>query len=149
VNLPPRIVEIFDPAGRYMRKHDPYPSPYPPRRRHRGLSARSRRGSFVGGFVFGPDVPGGARQATAEELASMRERVQQDRDRYEIALEAARRRWSEQALACARELLASGTTVLSADGGQVRGHLIRFWHGDNVLELTTSGRDASNPGRSM
>lgn len=145
VNLPPVLMEIFDPAGRYMRKHDPYP----PRRRQRGLSVRSQRTPFVGGVVFGPDVPGGARQASAEELASMRERVQQGRARYEVAVEAARSRWSQQALVCARELLASGTTVLSVDGGQVRGHLIRFWHGDSVLELTTSGRDAGNPARSM
>ena len=79
----------------------------------------------------------------------MRERAKQDRARYETALEAARSRWSQQALVCAGELLATGTTVLSVDGGHVGGRLIRFWHGDSVLELTTSGRDADNPGRSM
>lgn len=79
----------------------------------------------------------------------MRERAQQGRARYETALDAARSQWNEQALACAGELLSSGTTVLSVDGGQVRGRLVRFWHGDNVLDLTTSSRDAGNPGRSM
>jgi hypothetical protein len=145
MNLPPVLVEIFDPAGRYMRRHDPSP----PRRRHRELSVRSRRRPFRGGVVFGPDVPGGARHATPEELATLRGLAQQDRARYEIALEAARRRWSQQALVSAGELLASGTTVLSVEGGQVRGQLIRFWHGDSVLDLTTSSRDTRNPGRSM
>lgn len=145
VNLPPLIVGIFDPAGRYMRKHD---RAHPPRWR-RKVCMRSRRRPFVGGAVFGPDVPGGARQATAEELTSMRHRAEQDKARHESALESARRRWSPQALICAHELLASGTTVFSVDGGHVRGRLLRFWRGDSVLELSSWRHDAGSHGRSM
>jgi hypothetical protein len=137
------LVGIFDPAGRYMFKHG---LPHPPRQRGK---------RFVGGAAFGPGVPGGARQATAEQLASLPERVRQSRARYHIALEAARSRWSEQAMACAGELLATGTAVLSVDGGEVRGQLIRFWRGDSVLALTAvlaptaSGHDAVDLGRAM
>jgi hypothetical protein len=141
VNLPRLLVGIFDPAGRYMRKHD---RAHPLRQRRKTSLMSSRHRPFVGGAVFGPDVPGGARQATAEELASMRERAQQHQARHEFALESVRSRWGEQALVCARDLLGSGTTVLSVDGGQVRGHLVRFWRGDNVLELSSSSHDTGS-----
>lgn len=118
------------------------------RKRDRGRGRAPRR-SFVEGAVFGPDVPGGARQATADELASMRERARQYRDGHQAALERARSRWQWQALTCARELLDRGTTVLSIDAGTVRGHLVRFWHGDSVLELTSSSRDGVSHGSSM
>jgi hypothetical protein len=99
--------------------------------------------------VFGPDVPGGARQATAEELTSMRQRAEQEEARHQLVLDSARRRLSRQAHVCAHELLAGGSTVLSVDDGHVRGRLVRFWRGDSVLELSSWRHDAGSHGRSM
>lgn len=138
------VMGLFDPAGRYMREHrHGHAAPF------RNIPLTPSPQSFVEGAVLGPDVPGGARQATAEELASMRQRAQQYGDRHQAALERARSRWNRQALICARELLDSGTTVLSAGSGTVRGHLVRFWRGDSVLELSSSNGDERNYGSFM
>lgn len=56
MQLPRLLVKVIDPAGVYMQDRSP-----------------RRPGSiFRGGAVFAPGVPGGARQATCQELVEMR-----------------------------------------------------------------------------
>jgi hypothetical protein len=56
VSLPWLLLRVVDPANAYL-----------------GGNARRRRGpTYRGGAVFGPDVPGGSRQVTAEEIDDLR-----------------------------------------------------------------------------
>jgi hypothetical protein len=57
--------------------------------------------------------------------------------RHDAAIEAARRSWGPQIERAAGELIRNGVTVLSLDGGQVRGRILRFWRGDSVLDQET------------
>jgi hypothetical protein len=61
-----------------------------------------------------------------------------DAERHQAALREAERQWGDRARICADEAVRA-TTVLSFDGGQVRGRLVRFWRGDSVLELESVG----------
>jgi len=104
---------------------------------------------FRGGAVFGPAVPGGARQATDGEMALIRERAAATRRRHEEAVTRARQRWWGEAMTCARHLLEKGTGRMLTDDGEVAGRLVRFWRGDAVLELRGTRTDGRPAGSSM
>lgn len=60
VPLPRLLIRLVDPANVYLADHTP---------RRRGPIYREAA-------VFGPDIPGGSRQATPEEIADLRQRAQ-------------------------------------------------------------------------
>ncbi|GII25792.1 hypothetical protein [Planosporangium mesophilum] len=136
------LVELYDPAARYLRRHGGRLRSRPRRR-----ATDPGAAAFGSAVVFGPGVPGGARPATPEEMSDLSGRAGRHRDRHRAAVEAARRRWGDRALACARELLEHGSTVLPVDNATVRGRLVRLWRGDSVLELRAS-RDSGTTGSS-
>jgi hypothetical protein len=118
------VVGLFDPAERHLRRR-------PPRRGFRGprrwiLRWRLRRNWTAG---VGP-VP---------DEQSMKDVAKRMQARHDAAIEAARRSWGPQIERAAGELIRNGVTVLSLDGGQVRGRILRFWRGDSVLDLESVG----------
>ncbi len=118
MTLPWPLLWLIDPAGAYWARRTPwFDGP-----------------TFRGGTVFGPGVPGGSRQATAEELEAMQPDAGDD-DRYERDLQAAARRWAPELRRAAEQLLTDGTTRLRLGGTDVDARIVRFWRGDSLLEV--------------
>ena len=79
---------------------------------------------------------------------SMKDMAKRMQARHDAAIEAARRGWGPQIESAAGELIRNGVTVLSLDGGQVRGRILRFWRGDSVLDLESIGSGGERGGTS-
>jgi hypothetical protein len=126
------VWRLFDPAERYMRR-GPAGRRRPRPTRWSGGSRRPSREVAHGSAVREPD---------ADEVAWMRAEA----ERHQAALRDAERRWGHEARICADELVRGASTVLSFDGGQVRGRLVRFWRGDSVLELESVGSNGEGIG---
>ena len=109
------LIGLIDPAERYLRERRT--APRPGRRRHAAIPDAACR------------APGPA------EVASMRQRAELSRARYDAAVHAAEQRWGAQARICADELIERGSTVLRVGNGEVRGRFLTFRRGDAVLEL--------------
>ena len=126
MTLPWPVLWLIDPAGAYMARRTP----------------RIRGPVYTGGAVYGPDVPGGSRQATEEELRAMRswrpDVDPEEVDPGEVAADLERRYGSELRRA-AEQLCSSGTADLRMDGRHVQARVVRFWRGDSLLETTTTG----------
>jgi hypothetical protein len=119
------LLGLFDPAGMYFQRNSP---------NVRGPLARGGE-MYRGGAMFGPGVPGGSRQASEVELREMRERslalsnerrehAQDMRDRYGALVDAA-----------ARALAETGVGVIATPTARLDARVIRFWHGDSVLDI--------------
>jgi len=96
MQLPRPLVKVIDPATAYMQARSPRPS----------------GPAFRGGAIFGPGVPGGARQATFQELEEMRAHT--EAARYE---DASRERPSVDPAvtsAAARQLIDGGEPLCEA-----------------------------------
>jgi len=131
VPLPRLLRWLVDPASVYFADHAP----------RRG---RLRRGGprYREAAVFGPDVPGGSRQATPEEIADLRRRASQERADADAAL---RPPVDPAALSqAARDLLTQGWATLGTSPHLRHARVVRFWHGDSVLDVTDeTGRSRS------
>ena len=124
MQLPRLLVKVIDPAGVYMQGHRP-----------------RRPGSvFRGGAVFGPGVPGGARQATSQELVEMRAQAETARREFE----GVSRRPVDPSITshAVRELIEGGTTTMHVGDRELTAHVVRFWRGDSVLETRVAGAGA-------
>jgi len=119
--VPRLLVKVIDPATVFMQDRSP------------------RRGGpiFSEGAVFGPGVPGGARQATSQELFEMRAHV--ETVRRESA--GGSRRPVDPSITshAAHELIERGTTTMRVDNRELTAHVVTFWHGESVLEITVDG----------
>ena len=116
VPLPRLLMRLVDPAGAYLADHAP------------------RRGGprYREAAVFGPDVPGGSRQATPEEIADFRRSAA-----HRHADAAPRLPVDPAALSqAARDLLTQGRATLGTSPRTVHARVVRFWHGDCVLDVT-------------
>ena len=113
---------LVDPAGVYFADHAPRPGRARGGRRYREAA------------VFGPDVPGGSRQATPEEIADLRQRVPQRHGRAEPL---PGQPGDTSALShAAGDLITIGWPTLGTSPYPVHARVVRFWHGDSVLEVT-------------
>jgi hypothetical protein len=94
MQLPRLLAKVIDPAGVYMQ----------------GRSPRRPGPIFSGGAVFGPGVPGGARQATCQELVEMRAQAETVRREFE----GVSRRPVDPSIVshAAHELIERGTTAM-------------------------------------
>lgn len=130
VPLPRLLMWLVDPANVYFADHTP----------RRGRPRRGPR--YRGAAVFGPDVPGGSRQATPEEIAELRRRAPSSRADADAA---PRPPVDPAALAqAARDLLTQGWATLGTSPHLVHARVVRFWHGDCVLDVTDeAGRSRS------
>jgi len=136
MGLPPLMGKVFDPAGAYMRRSSP---------RHRGPVYR-------GGVVYRPGVPGGARQATEDELRQWRSETPcYD---WAAAFEEVRGRHGAELRRAADRVLAGERVTFVWSAGELVPYLIRFWRGDSVLEIdhravsgARLGISRSRPGR--
>jgi hypothetical protein len=117
--LPWPILWLIDPAGAYWARRTP----------------EQEGPTYVGGAVFGPDVPGGSRQATDEELEAMALWAAPEADGYERSVEDAERRWAPELREAADRLVAEGSAHLGFDDTDVDARLVRFWRGDSLLEI--------------
>lgn len=126
--LPWVVLWVIAPAQAYVQRHSQAPRP--------GRSAVPRQA-----VVFGPGVPGGSRDATADELAAMAEESVGHRADHEAALAEAKRRWAPELRRAADELRDRGTMQLVLGDRRVDARLIRFWHGDHLLQTATRGPD--------
>jgi len=121
MQLPRPLVKVIDPATAYMQAPSPRPS----------------GPAFRGGAIFGPGVPGGARQATFQELEEMRAHT--EAARYE---DASRERPSVDPAvtsAAARQLIDRGRTTLPSGDRELTAHVVTFWHGESVLQIAVDG----------
>jgi hypothetical protein len=117
VVLPRLLLRVVDPAGAYLGGH-----------------ARRRRGpAYRGAAVFGPDVPGGSRQATAEEIDDLRRAAEERARARRLAVVPVDRRDVERAVA---DLLRTGYAVFGEGRRSVHVRIVRFWRGSSVLEMT-------------
>jgi hypothetical protein len=113
-----RLIELVDPAARYMRGDRP---------------ARGGRGPvFRGAAIL---TTGGGRQATPDELTAIRAASDARRAQHDAELDAARARWLRPAQRAAGELLATGTAVVPVPDGELTARLVRFWRGDHILDV--------------
>ncbi len=130
MHLPRWMVKVIDPVTGYMQDR-----------------TRRRGAMFRGGAVFGPGVPGGARQATAEELAEMRAEAEAVRRRTE----ARQRPQVDPAVTATagQQLIDEGMTSIRWGGRELSAQIRTFWHGDSLLEISVHGpeRDSSSSGR--
>ena len=115
--LPRLLLRVIDPAGAYL-----------------GDPARRRRGpTYRGAAVFGPDVPGGSRQATAEEIDEMRRAAEEHERARRRAAGPVDRGNVERAVA---NLLRTGYAVFGEGRRSVHARIVRFWRGSSVLEMS-------------
>lgn len=130
VQLPRWMVKVIDPVTGYMQDRSPRP----------------RGPMFRGGAVFGPGVPGGARQATAEELEEMRAESEEVHRRTE-----ARRRPHVDPTVTAtagQQLIDQGLTSIRWGGRELSAQIRTFWHGDSLLEISVHGPERDSSSRS-
>ena len=113
-----RLVELVDPAARYMRGDGPGPG--------------ERGPIFRGAAIL---TMHGGRQATPDELAAIRAAADARRAQHDADLDAARARWREPAQRAAGDLLATGTAIVPVPDGELTARLVRFWRGDHVLDV--------------
>ncbi|MDQ2756463.1 MAG: hypothetical protein M3Y71_07855 [Actinomycetota bacterium] len=128
MQLPRFLVKVIDPATVYMQDRSP-----------------RRSGPFFrGGAIFGPGVEGGARQATAAELEHLRIAAESCR------LNGATRRRPDidpvVTAAAGSQLIELGRTTIHWGGRDLSAHIVTFWHGDSLLEISVhaSGRIPSS-----
>ena len=115
--LPRLLLRVIDPAGAYI-----------------GDPARRRRGpTYRGAAVFGPDVPGGRRQATAEEIEEMRRAAEEHERARGVAAVPVDRGDVERAVA---DLLRTGDAVFGEGRRRVHARIVKFWRGSSVLEMS-------------
>jgi hypothetical protein len=119
MQLPWPVLWLIDPAGAYWARRTPEPD----------------GPTYRGGVVFGPGVPGGSRQATAEELEAMALWAEPESGDHERSIEEAERRWASELRQAAERLLSDGTASLRLDGRSVEARIVRFWRGDSLLEV--------------
>ena len=126
MQLPRLLVKVIDPAGVYMQ----------------GRSPRRPGPIFREGAVFGPGVPGGARQATYQELVEMRAQTETARREFE----GVSRRPVDSSITAhaAHELIERGTTTMHVGDRELTAHVVRFWRGESVLEITVAGAGAQS-----
>jgi hypothetical protein len=117
VALPRLLLRVIDPAGAYLAG---------PARRRRGPRYR-------GAAVFGPDVPGGSRQATAEEIDDLRRAAEERPRARRLAAVPVDRGDVERAVA---DLLRTGYAVFGEGRRSVHVRIVRFWRGSSVLEIS-------------
>ena len=127
LHLPQRLIGLFDPATAEFERE----------RRHREgrRPFRRRRRPFRGGAVFGPGVPGGARQATPDELAGMRAAAEGRRQEHHEVLARCRRTHATAFQDAAASLRDRGEARLQLDGVELEARLLQFWRGSRVLRI--------------
>lgn len=128
MTLPWPVLWLFDPAGASMARHSPRP-----------LGPVLHRAA-----VFGPDVPGGSRQATDEEIAAM-EAAFSERAREEAVDDDAVP--SAAVRAAAQRLVRDAAAELTVGDRRLEARVIRFWRGDSLLEVSTTARDGTSSSR--
>jgi hypothetical protein len=129
MSLPWPLLWLIDPAGAYWSRRMP----------------RNDGPTFHRGAVFGPDVPGGARQATEREIAAMAAAAEPDA--YERSIDEAERRWAPELRRAAEHVLAEGAARFELNGRTVEVRVVRFWRGDSLLETSTTGPDGDSESR--
>ena len=97
---------------------------------------------YRGGAVFGSGVPGGSRQATAEEIEAMRHDLDVRRAGREETPPSGADADDAAVSRAADNLIEHGYAVVEGPLGLVHARIIRFWRGDSILELT-DGRGRS------
>jgi hypothetical protein len=125
MELPHFLIEMFDPAGRYMRRTAHL------RRRRRTSRIPFRSAAYT---PIGTD-PVPLTDARHEEWLAAR----QNRVRERAAQREANVVDPEVIAAAAAELVAGRRTTIATPGRRLDAVMVRFWHGDAVLEV----RDAS------
>lgn len=129
VQLPRWMVKVIDPVTGYMQ------------------DARPSGPMFHGGAIFGPGVPGGARQATPEELDEMRAEAEAVHRRTE----ARQRRHVDPAVTATagQALIDQGRTSIRWGEQELSAQIRTFWHGDSLLTVSVHGpdRDSSSTTR--
>jgi hypothetical protein len=128
VVLPRSLLRVVDPAGAYLGGHE---------RRRRGPTYR-------GAAVFGPDVPGGSRQATAEEIDDFRRAAEEHERARRLAAVPVDRGDVERAVA---DLLRTGCAVLGEGRRSVHARIVRFWRGSSVLEMSNQAGTSRSSSR--
>lgn len=126
MQLPRLLVQVIDPATVYLQDRLP---------QHSGPM-------FHGGAVFGPGVEGGARQATPAEL----ERMRVEAEGFRLAAGTHQRPEVDPAVtaAAAHQLIERGCAAIQWSGLDLRAHIVTFWHGDSLVDITVHGADGGS-----
>jgi hypothetical protein len=139
MDLPSWLIGLFDPASReFERNHRRHGRPRP-RRAH----------TYRGGAVMGPGIPGGSRQATPEELATMSAQAERRRGHYDTVLAQVLAEHGEQLRSTARELLANGRASVTLAVVTLDVELLNFWRGDRIIRIERTTHDRSSAGSSL
>lgn len=125
IPIPTLLLKIVNPAEVYFRNdsakwHKPGPA-------------------FEEAAIFGPGVPGGSRQATEQERDQLRSQGERSAREHETSLAAASdevlREHGDELRDGAIQILAGDHFTFACNAGQLQARLIRFWHGDPLLEM--------------
>lgn len=123
------LLRIVDPAGARFEQRDHV------RPVHRGA------------VVFGPGEPQGGRPPTDEELAALEVVAAEHAADYDARVEEVRRRWRSELEAAADRLRRGEPVSLRLGEHELEARVLRFWHGDSLLEITRESAHASGRSR--
>jgi hypothetical protein len=123
------LLRIVDPAGARFEQREPVRSV------HRAA------------VVFGPGEPLDGRPPTAAELGELKAVAAAHAADRDAAAAEALPRWRPQLEAAADRLLAGEPVALRLGGRAMQARIIRFWHGDSLLQITTEGATSASRSR--
>lgn len=132
MRIPALFFKIIDPASAHFGRETPKPG----------------GPTYHGGVVFGPDVPGGSRQATDDELLKLDDEPQVPRA-YEAETDTVWQQYSDELRSTAIGLLAGETVTFTCVAGRLEARILRFWRGDSLLEVYRHGTIGNSSGRSL
>jgi hypothetical protein len=84
---------------------------------------------------MGPGIPGGSRQATADELSAMRGDAHTRRASFEAILAQVHAEHDERLRDAARELLSHGRARVVLPSATLEAQLLSFWRGSRILRI--------------
>ncbi len=126
------VLRIIDPAEIYMRRDEPRPS-----------TVRSDGPSGWTGY----EHIGGS---TPPEQSSPSRAQEEGRDRrYAERRAALQQEFGPYLAKKARSMLPSGSAVVRTTHGTVTARVVKFWHGDKVLEIEQTIRSGDQVGHSL
>ncbi len=127
------VLHVVDPAEIYMRRDEPRP-------------AKRRSGNRVGWTSYGS----AARPAPRPERSLPSRAELEDRERRHQEHKAALQgEFFEYFKEKARSMLPAGSAVLRTTHGLIAARVVKFWHGDSVLEIERTTTNGNQVGHSL
>jgi hypothetical protein len=128
------VLYVVDPAETYMRRDEPRP-------------VKKRSGSRVGWTSYGPlgSETGIPPERSLPSWAELEDRKRRHQER----MAALQGEFGEYFTEKARSMLPAGSAVLRTTHGSIAARVVKFWHGDSVLEIERTTTNGNQVGHSL